>query len=503
MNMKGMEKMINNQYLYQLYRSKRYLLLFILILYLLFATSEFFARDPVCFNAWQLITTLVATYGMPTLIFSYIHDRKAIDCYGSLPLSRKELLVTALLFCNLSIFVPLSISFVLGGFLTGFSVELLAYWLTMSFCVVVLVGFNAAIYLLANSIFDGLAMIGAYTFLPIYLGIAISFFLNTFVYGYQVNITEYFLPMTLPANMMMLYSYFEHSFIFGPIALAEVPRYLITLAVYGILAYSLLWRGFKHRKLERAGQPSDGFFAYPLIINLYTVLSLLIATSEVYSYEITKWSDVSQYLFLYILILAVYVVANFIYRKRLYLSFKSLALFVTTVLVSLGLCFAANNSSGFGLAYKFGPDSENYSFELYSAYSVNYLNTMLKASGIAVDQNDYCYLNIATKGKLDEETLTFFNDLRLEAIERHYAHEYLRENWHLSLRDGISESDKHYLVDKYYHYLNIRPLTFEELLKLSKKEELKITIDCSKNICELRNGELIVIESFEDTIYYD
>lgn len=492
--------MINKQYLYQLYRSKRYLLFFILMLYLLFALSEFFSARPVCFNLWQLLVTLVAAYVLPMLVLSYVHDRKAIDCYGSLPLSRKEMLATALLFCNLSIIVPLSLAFLLSSFLVDVS---LAYWLTMCLGVVVLVGFNASVYLLANSVFDGLVMVGAYTFLPLYLGSTIAFFLNTFVYGYRVYVVDHFLPLTLPANISFLYSYFEPNYLFGSIAAAELTRYYVALIGYGVLAYLLLWHGFKQRKLERAYHPSDGFFAYPFIINSYALMSLLMATSNIYEYDITNWADALQYLFFYIFILALYVIANFIYKKRLYLSLKSLALFAITVLVSLGLCFAANSSYGFGLAYKFGPNEETYSFELYNYNDTNdYIRPLFEKEGIVIEE-DYFGLNINTQGELTAETLSFLNELRLDAIDRHYHNELVSDNnWTLQLRDGVDPKN-YYAAKMIYSYSNIRPLSLDELVELSYNETFTITIDCYKNLYELRNGKLVVIDSYIDSIYYD
>ena len=97
--------MISTAYLKYLFRSKRYLLGFLLLVTVLFALMT--TGKMAEFGSW-LVTVIAAflSIGLPCVVFSYVHNKKSVDTFYSLNVSRRELLFTGLLFCFLTVFCP-------------------------------------------------------------------------------------------------------------------------------------------------------------------------------------------------------------------------------------------------------------------------------------------------------------------------------------------------------------------------------------------------------------
>ena len=95
--------MFSLEYFKYLLKSRKYLLLFVFLITLLNILGT---RDPKTYLIIQAFLSLAMTFILPLNIFYYIHDRKAIDTFFSIPVSRKALLVTGLVFCVLGVYLP-------------------------------------------------------------------------------------------------------------------------------------------------------------------------------------------------------------------------------------------------------------------------------------------------------------------------------------------------------------------------------------------------------------
>ena len=172
--------MFSKEYFSYLVKSKKYLLLIILLVTLLniFGTQE--VRVTFCIEA--IICGLLC-YFLPVYVFSYIHNKKAVDTFFSIPVSRKATLISGLLFSILTAYIPFAITLVFYGFVESMGLGILVYLLELLIMVSALIVFNTTIYLTANNVFDGVVMIGAYSFLPFMLLIAYNNIINTYVAG--------------------------------------------------------------------------------------------------------------------------------------------------------------------------------------------------------------------------------------------------------------------------------------------------------------------------------
>ena len=98
--------MLNKNYISYLIKSKKYLLIALCIVQAILAFSNF--GKPL--NEYTLLSnTTMLSYGLgaivafvlPLVIFSYVHNKKAVDTYYSLNISRKSLLFTGLVYSSL------------------------------------------------------------------------------------------------------------------------------------------------------------------------------------------------------------------------------------------------------------------------------------------------------------------------------------------------------------------------------------------------------------------
>ena len=102
---------MNKEYLSYLFKSKKSLCVVTGLLYVL-SYIIFFSMDGL--DSGRAIAGLASScfilgimcYVLVPIVFSYVHNKKAVDSYFSLPVSRKEVLITTQIFIDLLIIVP-------------------------------------------------------------------------------------------------------------------------------------------------------------------------------------------------------------------------------------------------------------------------------------------------------------------------------------------------------------------------------------------------------------
>ena len=171
---------MNKSYFQYLLKSKKTAWCFYAVIYLAFSLVQYIGKSyssiTSCYMASFVamgILSGIATFVLPIFLFSFIHRKSSCDMFLSIPVNRKEILITTLVFCFLVAYVPfVTVSFaeyiLLCAKTIGF-VEYLRCVLFFGFGLLVMLLVNTAYYQCANNILDGLIMVGAYTFLPLVL----------------------------------------------------------------------------------------------------------------------------------------------------------------------------------------------------------------------------------------------------------------------------------------------------------------------------------------------
>ncbi|MCR5449923.1 MAG: hypothetical protein K6F23_11105 [Solobacterium sp.] len=425
----------------------------------------------------SFILALMLTYALPILLLAFIHRKRSVDLYLSLPIRRSEQITTILLFafCVTSVFylgagvlqIILSRAVCLGRV---FQVLLLG-----ELSIAIMLIFNSLLYLIGNNLFDSVVIAGAYTVLPFLLLLSLNSFSYELLAGYSGGfdwIEDIYILLS-PASMLG-YNVLRLAGNLNSNVVSIRMLYLILPVIIAALSVFGLKKEFVERKSERAEQLSDGIFAYPMIINAYAFLILLMLAAEVVT------EGFKNMIFFYLLLLFVYVVAMFIYRREIKFKLRSVIGYIIGTVISLALAFTAWNTHFFGLADKYEVGTRNY---LTYNYSITADPDNLGKSfqdnkePIEVDSGAYIFIEatIPTKDRGQyEEQIGIMNKHINEAIDRYYRKEddvYQTTSISLNNRDALGRADSD---DTYYFYRNVQPLSEEELLKLAEKFDINV-----------------------------
>ena len=428
---------MNKNYFTYLMRSHRGFVLFSIIINLFVILTAFLSLH---MGADKVISSLFAiaiiagtmTFALPPLLLRYVHDKKAVDAYFAIPISRREMLNTTLIYGLLVILVPFvlfSTSVWLVGILKAYeiSVELIPYLLCMILALSSLFVMHCCLFLLANSLFDGIVMMFAYAFAPAVLAMCVGSFISNCIYAYNSFDYGWITALSLTYETVFNGSYYlmdyAHEFI-------DLSRWIVTSVIYLVIGYWGLSKSFVNRKTERAESISNGKLSYPLVIAYYAIGLLLAVAFE---------QNNSFYWFLYFVIFVAYTVANFVYRRKVQIRIRDILLFVAGIILSMILSTAAYKTRGFHLSYLYDHQPHDTRYILnYSSYKgYDYMDDeldsefveLMKRNGIQTD-DIYGY---SLEAEIDVDALTAENKVIVDSMNGY--------------RDGF--------IDEYYEAKNI------------------------------------------------
>lgn len=476
--------MLNKAYFTYLLKSKKYFLIIVCILQAImaFAVTGRSAIGETINYAYvgNYLFGLIMAFILPLIVFSYIHNKKAIDTYFSLNMSRNTLLFTGLIYCFVvaygSYFVS-SLVTIVGLLVKGQGLYVPSILVANLIAIVsyaLIIEFNTFIYSLANTITDGIVILLAYCFLPLGLYIFAVDFQDGFTIGVNFvgktisNILVYISPLAMSVTSFILnnFSIYAWSNFISNIS------YFIVSVIYLLLFGLLLFKTFKIRKAERAGNYSDEFFAYPFIIGIYTILCLFIISVTI--------TTLNETIVLYVLLFAAYFIGNFVYKRKFMLSKKQVILFVLGI--ALSACFnqLCIKTNGFNLSYTYDFDYDKMSYSYNSgpiskdtdSEFYDFFKTVegLDESNL-FEETDYVYFSIYAK-TTNKEVIDIFEKYREQSIESFYSGDYYSANYN-SLSITYDE-DKKDATNANYASPNISIEDFIKIMELDNTVEVTI-----------------------------
>ncbi len=315
----------------------------------------------------SLIFGFALTIVLPILLFHYVHSKKSVDMYFSLPISRRQMLVTSIVFQFLYIFGLFFVTTLIGVIFTHEFINISNYVLMLMHVAVsylVLILFYSALYLVANNNLDGIVVIGAYSLAPILIYISFDILGNALTAGsLDWNAVR---NISLCASPIALSFYNASTAIDSTIGLGYSfninDQYEILLLVYGIISTILVYRHFVKRKAERAEQISNEIMSYPIIIHFYLILVLLTMSIMVVQDSIT------EYFIFWLILLLIYVIAMFVYMRKITVNLRIITRYIILTIATIAISLIGWNTKGFGMAYHRSIPSKGNIVYAYSAY---------------------------------------------------------------------------------------------------------------------------------------
>ncbi len=480
--------MFSKEYFKYLVTSSRYLLILIFLVFAFNAIGNSIRGLDVIL---QSFLALLFSFILPIIVFFHVHDKRAVDSYFALPIERKKILGTSILFCFFIIYAGMAMGIVAYALRSKTPFNAAFALLTMALAVLVLVLYHSALYLIGNDIVDGVVMMGAYTALPLAVTSVLSSFSFSFVAGNRYP------NLTLVSLLSPIY-------MAGELLSASIGDekidfiFIIGLIGFGILSAWLLYRSYVLRKAERANQRSNSFFSYPLVINLYlTVCLFLIATFFNFGYK-SLGSFIKDYFVLYLLLFAVYVAAYFVYRRKFYFNYKLPAFFLAMLVVSLLFAFGARNTRGFGLGDHYdrtgGTDQCHFDvwYDIPDALIANLVEKETKSRpqwlNVSININND---EMVPRKIMSETTADIIDVCRKKAIDDFYGHDYHNNK-------GTNLVINAYGEYNYYNYQMDDAISFEDMLKLAADPCVRLMISTEKGEYRLSSdGTLTLVNTYQ------
>ena len=232
--------------------------------------------SPLLFN---YVLGAATAFILPLFIFSYVHNKKAVDTYFSLNMSRNTMLFTGLVYCFVAAFAPYVLSLIItliNCIVSNMQASLInVLYLLLTACITYLmvIVFNTFIYFLANSITDGFVILIAYYAIPLMILFAGEAFTSSYLVGVNV-LTDSLYKILIYLSPIALSVVEYTSITFGGYVYEYLVSSYVVTVIYIVLFTFLLFKSFNNRKVERAGNYSDGFFAYLLSVSIQSSVYL-------------------------------------------------------------------------------------------------------------------------------------------------------------------------------------------------------------------------------------
>lgn len=469
--------MNRNYFLYQI-RSGKLALAFAAIMYVLLCFTPFLsgAEGEGAVHAglyFGIFMSIALTYVLPVLQFGFVQSRRRSDQVLSLPVSRKELLLTSMASAFLMSFglwlVSALLLYVLHGtpFLTPLQLtEIIVYG---GLVIAEMLCINLAFFLTADNLFDGIVMITAYSLMPVLILMVTNSFLGMMVagsYGFQIPIAGWLSPVYM--NYSNLNELLAGNILQGRTVDFQMTYFILPL-VYAVLAViSLRWL-FLKRKSERADQLSGGKAAYPLVITIYAASLLIIL-----SFMTVSEGSVSGVILYYLILLLACVVAEFVYRRSISLRPGVLIRFACGTVAALLFSVAAWETQAFSISGSYTLGDEGY---LVYSYSTEYENKE--------DRDNPYWVSFSLRIPMDrishyEQPVEIMEACRRDAIDAFYERtdgRALPASMSVWNEQRVTEEDGRYGVRDYNgtYFYSCRKLSLAQLETISSYTSVMIS----------------------------
>lgn len=289
-------------------------------------------------GAYKLMQNVIAVFSIlcfivPILCFKFKMNKRSVDEFYSLPISREKLYLVKSLVGLCMVFIPYTVSFFMCAIImvarSGASDALMGiplYFLSLP-CAALLFGINAFAFTRANKVIDGIVFISFFSLAFMSL---VVFFAQTFPLPSDALNGIYYWTPSGPLNFVIME--------FGLAASGDgwtMPHFsaligVIVMVLVGVACWFGLFFVQRFEKAENAEQISTSWFGYKVFIPFYlcTLISVMPMMSEL--------------IILYVMIIMGMFALNIYYRRSFRLPLRDLLALLIAICVGFGIGFIAS-----------------------------------------------------------------------------------------------------------------------------------------------------------------
>ena len=185
---------MSKDYFKYLVRNRKLLIGFFFVLYLVISLFLFrIGRGQEVFCSivmTSMILSLGMTFVLPVLLFSFAQRRSSADVYFALPVSRKQMRLTSLLFAFVLCYGYFLITTLIAWMFCGIGAvrlfHLALILVFFAFVCAAMLTINSFLYLIGNNIPDGIIILAAYTMFPLFAAVAEDLIVTNIIAGNMI-----------------------------------------------------------------------------------------------------------------------------------------------------------------------------------------------------------------------------------------------------------------------------------------------------------------------------
>ena len=377
---------------------------------------------------FMYIALTILTLILPVYNLRRFQSKKSGDTYYALPITRKSIITTILVYTALQIIIPFTISYAIGMIIMCGIVDMvmvLGLLITTIINIIILLIINMFIVEKCNTTIDSIIILIGYHSLVLLIIIALdSFISNNLISGnilFDISILSNNFSIS-PYNVLIGFQqYFTYKM--QPIFYNfDEPAPIILFVIYSvvaIIAYKLLVKSFKNRQAENCDSLTNNKWTYPFIINACTICFIM---------QINFNNGLHNILFPITILLGLNFIGLFISQRSFKLNKKVLVTFAIVFSFCFGFTKIAYATEFFNIANSFEGRESHVS--IYFDQNVDYM----------VSDNEEMDTHYRYEIDFNQDVLTLLEQLQYEIVDDYYAnveYEYIFDEYYKNQRIQI------------------------------------------------------------------
>ena len=379
---------------------------------------------------------VILTIILPVYNIRKFQSKKSGDTYYALPITRKSIITTILVYTTLQIIIPFTISYAIGMIIMCGIVDMimvLGLLVVTIIMVIIILIVNMFIVEKCNSTIDSIIILIGYHYLSLLIINAIqSFIRNNLNSGnnlFDIPICKYNFGIS-PYNVLIDFQqYFTYKM--QPIYYNfDEPAPIMLFVIYSVIAivvYKLLIKSFTNRQAENCDSLTNNKWTYQFIINACTICFIMMINFN---------NGLNNIVIPIAILLTLNYIGMFISQRSFKLNKKVLITFAIVFSACFGFSKIAYATEFFNIANSF--EGRETPVTIYFDQNFDYM----------LSDNEEMDTHYAYEIDFNQDVLTLLEQLQYEIVDDYYAnveYEYIFDeyykNQHIQI-DYVNENSR-------------------------------------------------------------
>lgn len=345
-------------------------------------------HDNYSYLVGLLFVAVILSVVTPIIIFNYLSSKKAVDVYHSLPIRRRDLLVSNVVLAYLFVAIPTVLSFIIGQIVLVNATSVNFSWDVVFLFLRALVLLGSLqlqvtfVIMNTGALFDIVIHTFIFLIAPFVGYGAYSLFASTYIVGYYTSFETAFRYLSPISAQFTLFN--ENASMQDTVML----YWLVLAIIFAVLAVSF----YDKRKSEESENPFVNRWYFPTIVSIFTgFLFVIFFIGLNYNYEFAPEISINNLFYPVLFTYAIYMVLDTARRRTFKLVMRSTLNYVIILAVTVVFLFLGYFISGLSYSWK-TPQAANIGSVVLNTSADNHI----------IDLQAYSDLKFTSQESIDE-----------------------------------------------------------------------------------------------------